>query len=515
VNDTNCHSYREALERLIDGDIEDSGLGPLRVHVETCPSCRDDYEWVRQVSADLESMADELVSDAPEIDIIAAVMSQVQSVFRGPDTVVPFIKPKEQPRAFPWKWVAAAAAVIVAGWLAFAPGFSEDEDRPAERIARPPAPEPSNDEPGEVVPPVEVAANETPLRQTQPIPIYIFPERQPDDPPDSGGKSLTRDEVTQTFAASLTADNLDGMERLLALAEINREQAAEILANVDASQEARIAAAQIVDGPEGAQALFEAVGRDPDSSYLRAQLAQSYSGNPATEAQALEQTTKLRDQDPGNAYWAYLDAERLFGMGEIEAGLESLRVASEMESLTTYPLEGALNREQYMIESGIDPELAHLLSSLTAGVLEMNDISMLATSLIGYGDAAREDGDEESAEIIFEFVANLGMQVDNGAILAQERNTAAVVTEVATGYLETLSTFLDDPETVEQLLGVANSIVSDVSEYFDSLTETLLSDAVSGATPEVQDPLWRYIADSIFADGDLTLVDAIGEYLQP
>lgn len=517
MNQANCHSFREALDRLIDGDIEASSRAALLEHVETCPSCRSDYEWIRQIGADLESMGGEFVSEIPEIDIIASVMSALPNEPREPESVASFAKFEAHPRTFPWRWTAAAAAaaaIVVAGWITFGPDSAPDGNPPAGPIAE--TPEPQAGEPRVAISPFDVVASgkdavgTIPLDRTLPIPISPFPEAPPDDSLDSAGGSLTRDDITRTYVASLTPDSLDGIERLLALAEINREQAAEILADAGASPEAQIAAAQIVGGPEGAQALFDAVGRNPESPYLRAQLAQSYSGNPATQAQALEQTTALRERDPRNAYWAYLDAERLFGMGEMEAGMELLRVASQMETLTTYPLEGARNREQYMVESGIDPELAHLLSSLTAGILEMDDLSMLASNLIGYGDAARENGDEATAEAIFQSVANLGMQVDSGAVLVQERNTAAIVTDAATASLQTLSDFLDNPETVEQLLGVTSNIVSEVATYFGSLTETLLSEAVS----ELQDSLWGHIADSILMGGDLTLVDTIGDFIQ-
>jgi hypothetical protein len=453
-------------------------------------------------------------------------MSKLPAASHKPDNVVPITKPRahvstRQTHASTWSWtaVAAAAAValIVAGWLAFEPGFPSDGDLPNEDIAQRTTPDSPDEDSVEVVPPVEVAINtpdttvEIPLRQTRPLPLRIFPEARPADSPDSARGSLTRNDVTQAYVASLTSDNLSGMERLLALAEITREQASDILADAEASPEAQVAAAQIVDGPEGTQALFEAVGRNPESPYLRARLAQSYSGDPATEAQALEQIKALRDQAPKNAYWAYLDAERLFAMGETEAALESLRVASGMESLTTYPLEGARDREQYMIETGIDPEVAHLLSSLTAGILEMDDLSNLASNLIGYGEEARIGGDEETAAAIYQSVANLGMQADNGAVLAQERNTAAAVTDAAAASLERIGEFLDNPETVEQLLGVTANIVSEVTSYFENVTETLLSDTVAG----FQDSLWGHIADTILLGGDLNLLDAIGEYIQP
>jgi tetratricopeptide (TPR) repeat protein len=525
MNDNNCHSYREALDQLIDGSVEESSLAALKAHADVCPACKGEYEWILQISADLEFIGDELVSNLPEIDIVASVMSKLPAASHKPDTVVSITNPPahvstRQTHASMWSWTAVAAAavvLIVAGWLAFGPGFSSDGDLPNEDIAQRSTPDSSDDDFVEVAPPVDVAINtpdatvEIPLRQTRPLSLRIFPEARPEESPESGRGSLTRNDVTQAYVASLTSDNLSGMERLLALAEINREQASEILANAEASPEARVAAAQIVDGPEGAQALFEAVGRNPESPYLRARLAQSYSGDPATEAQALEQITELRDQAPKNAYWAYLDAERLFAMGETEAALESLRVASGMERLTTYPLEGAQDREQYMIESGIDPEVAHLLSSLTAGILEMDDISNLASNLIGYGEEAQIGGDEETAAAIYQSVANLGMQVDNGAVLAQERNTAAAVTEAAAASLERIGEFLDNPETIEQLLGVTSNIVSEVTTYFENVTETLLSDTVSG----FQDSLWGHIADTILTGGDLNLLDVIGDFIQP
>ncbi len=525
MNDNNCHSYREALDQLIDGSIEESGLATLKAHAGACPACQGEYEWILQISADLEFIGDELVSNLPEIDIVASVMSKLPAASHKPDTVVPITKPRthvstRHTHVSMWSWTAVAAAAVVlvaAGWLAFGPDFSSDGDLQNEGIAQRSTPGSPDDDSVEVAPPVDVAINtpdtaiEIPLRQTRPLPLRIFPEVRPEDSPDSGRGSLTRNDVTQAYVASLTSDNLSGMERLLALAEINREQASEILADAETSPEARVAAAQIVDGPEGAQALFEAVGRNPESPYLRARLAQSYSGDPATEAQALEQITELRDLAPKNAYWAYLDAERLFAMGETEAGLESLRVASAMESLTTYPLEGAQDREQYMLASGIDPEVAHLLSSLTAGILEMDDISNLASNLIDYGEEARIDGDEETAAAIYQSVANLGMQVDNGAVLAQERNTAAAVTDVATASLESIGEFLDNPETIEQLLGVTSNIVSEVTTYFEDVTETLLSDTVSG----FQGSLWGHIADTILMGGDLNLLDVIGDFIQP
>jgi hypothetical protein len=60
-------------------------------------------------------------------------------------------------------------------------------------------------------------------------------------------------------------------------------------------------------------------------------------------------------------------------------------------------------------------------------------------------------------------------------------------------------------------LGVTSNIVSEVTTYFENVTETLLSDTVSG----FQDSLWGHIADTILMGGDLNLLDVIGDYIQP
>lgn len=91
-----CASHRDALHRLLDGEIDGSERALLEAHLEACPGCR-------AFAADLRSLRESLAALPPEPfppEALDAVWARTVGARRG------------RPRSSPARWVIAAAAAV-------------------------------------------------------------------------------------------------------------------------------------------------------------------------------------------------------------------------------------------------------------------------------------------------------------------------------------------------------------------------------------------------------------------
>jgi len=103
------HLRSDEIELLLDGE-EGFGVAPLRAHVTSCISCRQELERARELMVALDSLPD----FAPSVDFADRVMSQVQ-VFEPWHAAATRAVEQFVPATRPARIAAGFGAAITAG----------------------------------------------------------------------------------------------------------------------------------------------------------------------------------------------------------------------------------------------------------------------------------------------------------------------------------------------------------------------------------------------------------------
>jgi hypothetical protein len=112
------HLRSDEIELLLDGE-EGFGVAPLRAHVTSCISCRQELERARELMVALDSLPD----FAPSVDFADRVMSQVQvfepwhaAATRAVEQFVPVTRPARIAAGF-GAAITAGLATAGATWV--------------------------------------------------------------------------------------------------------------------------------------------------------------------------------------------------------------------------------------------------------------------------------------------------------------------------------------------------------------------------------------------------------------
>lgn len=100
-----CLSVQPMLEALLDGELDPNQNARILEHLETCPSCSSKYEGLKKLSADIRAQA--TYFRAPD-SLRQKVISSLHSVGDLSS------QPLRLRTMVAWKWLAAAACVVMA-----------------------------------------------------------------------------------------------------------------------------------------------------------------------------------------------------------------------------------------------------------------------------------------------------------------------------------------------------------------------------------------------------------------
>jgi len=502
VTSPRCEPYQDALERLVEASLDETGRVRLLDHAGSCDDCRGQIEWIESATVDLEAIGDRIVAHIPEIDIVEAVLAEVSK--QPAPNVISF---DSAPRARTFglaKWLGAAAAAAVVIAMVWFSTMVRDNVPPQE-IAQVPPPSIEDTQPAVAIEPVAPTGPESGNEAqviAEPVRPPVLTQVEPPDlvePSDIDLSTLTRQAVLAGFLESLQNNN--AIDRLMDWAQLEEEQAKAIVENEEASTEALIGAAPSLSEADAEAALLTAVARSPESPLPRFRLARLFSMDPARSGDALSQARALSGADPENALPFYQQASEFLSQDppDIEAALEALEQGKILDTASAYGLEGALAREQALIESGTDPEMARLLSALTAGRWEAEELTSISNDLLAFGQSYAETGDLDTASAIFNSILELGQQIDEGADLTQEQLAGLDIQRAAIEALRSIGREADVFEAAVELTDSSQELLLYLNELTVELTELLIG-------PVSLEDLMR-ITGLILSSGDLNLLD--------
>lgn len=497
---TECEQHEADLAVLLDGALDEQAAARVQAHLAACPTCRDEYAWWETAAAELEAIGRTAEAEAPEVDLVDAVMAVVQ----GREHVR---EPLVAPRVRRWTWVslAAAAGVALVCGLVLYSRFSGQEAPEEESVLQargevPPVTAPS----GQEIAPVKKSISQFDMaRKGLPHPRRVEDVEEPLEatrPPDLA--ALTVSDVVRVRAAF--GDDEQAWATLMQWATLTPEQAAEVAASADAVPDAVVAAASLLSPGQAEQLLLTLVGSCPDRAYIRLELAKAYSAEGRMGDEVLAQLEAMRELDPANALPYYLQARRCLKEGDLEGALAALSEARAMEEATTYSLEAAAAREQALLAAGAEPDTARALAAFTGGMREYDFLCDLGNDLLQYGLRYVELGDLGSAQRILEAVHELGSQVQEGAVFAQEQLAGLDIQRAVADVLSGLYQALESTAGLEELQRLTSDtmrLVTDlegIRQFFESLNSLF--------TAQTEEDFWRSFSDAVMQVGDLMAI---------
>ena len=500
---------------LLEGALAAEGESALLRHIEDCPACLAEQAWLAAVGADIEAIGDAMITEAPQVDVVDGVMAEVARLKAGAATPLPKVVPFEAPapRLRPWVWAGAAAVAAAAVLVFWAAGFritKTTDTVPGPTVVQAPGPQ---DEPRE-----HTVAQSPPERTTEEQTESTKPGSVDSDDLNRHRWVRTLPIETETTAlAALTVDDVLAARRdaitdpgargqLAQWASLTVEKARELAASDDTPLGAKLGAAQVLPPEEAEPILLAALAASPTDPYVRYKLAGTYAAGeePESSAKAVEQLTLLSEQAPDNALVQYQLAVELFGQGDVAGAMLALEQARELETATAYTAAASQQRVKALVASGMDPELAGILTALTAGAEQYTDLVALGQHLLEHGRDHEELGEAELAQDIYESVYNMGTQIAADASYSAEELAGLDLQQDAIEMLSGLFAFLQLPENIELLTAQTNQLViafEAVGEFFEELDAYFAQ--------RIEHGFIARIADVILNEGDLNLFDVL------
>lgn len=502
-----CEKYRSHLTGLVEGTLEERAAAELRAHISACAPCRGEYEWLLTLVADLEALGAAAVTRTPQIDLVDAVKEAVAKTASGARRVR-LVRPTRA-KYLGWVGLAAAAGLVLAVWFgvgvfskSLAPAPTAPIAKSVRRVPpRPPAPE----KPRAAAPDKQMKAGKDSLEKAlaQFAETYGSPSSHQEGPertvaPD--WSSLTLEDIVAARRQASSDDN--ARARLERWASLTAESAQEVLGRVEPGSDASIGASEALTPAEARPHLLDAIGDHPNDPYLRLALLETYHAQGDSIEEAIAQAVELEQLDPENASPYYLEALLQFGRANSEGALAALAQAQELERATVYPLEAARYHVQALIETGMDPLVARLLTAFTAGTDEYGFLTQLGSNLSQHGQELMLNGDLETARDVFEAIQQLGAQVDEGAAFAQERLAALDIQRTAIDGLSEVYKAKGLPEDVDGLVGQVHGLMSSLESVRDFLAQ------LDALLSEDEDPGYlETVANGILQVGDLIIFE--------
>jgi len=504
---------------LLEGTLGEAAKAGLLRHLEGCPVCRAEHDWLAAMGADLEAMGDAVVEKAPQMDLVEAVMAEVAGLGERPavpsSKVVRFEPRADARRGRPWAWLgvaAAAAAAVLVFWAAGSRITNAPDTLPAPEVARDTAPGDAVETPEGLMPqprietagPVETDPAGPAKDASDDLDRHRWAETPPPETVSTELAALTVEDVLAARREAVT--DPEARARLAQWASLTVEKARELVASEDTSLDAKVGAAQVLPPEEAGPVLLAAVAVTPQDPYKRYELADSYGArdDPTSAAAAAAQWSSLAEEEEDNALLHYQLAAALFDQGDLEGAVAALAEADELESAMAYTGAASRHRVEALVASGVDPELAAVLTALTAGADQYADLVALGRRLLDHGQDQEELGEAALAQDIYESVYDMGAQLAAGASYSAEELAGLDLQQAAIDVLSGLFEFLQFPESIDVLTGQTNELVGAfeaVGQFFEEL-DTFF-------TQQIEQSFVGRIAEVILSQGDLNLFDVL------
>jgi hypothetical protein len=142
---------------------------------------------------------------------------------------------------------------------------------------------------------------------------------------------------------------------------------------------------------------------------------------------------------------------------------------------------------------------ARFLAATSAGQREYNDVVSLGQDLLNQGQRYEEVKDYETANSIYNAVRELGVQVEQGALLSNERLAGYDLQMGALDAVARVAEILKTPEGLQIIEGTYNVLADSLTGFVDYLGA--VGQYLNSATPSDA----GQIGSQILTQGDLNL----------
>ncbi len=527
-----CDKYETELAAFAAGTLSETDRARLNEHLAVCPGCRAEYEWLETLADDLTELGDAFSAGLPQVDLVDNVMgrlSEAEQRYRTVSSVSAKGPYRRNTHSFMCRaGMAAAAAAVIAllCWLGyhFYGNYSvgprdrlhqarQDDvrtgagDSGTVQFADRQTPSGPQEEQAEADISVEQktadSMEEMIARLTVPLDDLIWGNQSATEP---DAATLTFEDVVETRREIALAEG-PGAEarrnaaqaRLADWARLDTEQARELAEDPDTSMEALLGACRSLPPEEAGPLVESALEEAPEDPYIHFVLACIYEEQGEKTAQASAALSSTADLDSINALPRYMLADNLLETGDVDGALDTLDQARQLPGAYAYTQESAQCREQALVEAGMQPETARLVTALTAGNDEYNLIADLGQQLLDRGADFESEGDRETAAEMYEAVQQMGEQIEGTAQYSAEQLAGLDLERSAIDFLERVYTDLNNTSGLEWLADEVAELTVRVEEmyaFFNSLEE-FFATAV--------EEQWHAVAEQIMGSGDLAL----------
>ena len=459
----------------------------------------------------LQATGDTLRKHTPEVELVDDVMRKVRRS-KAPARVrltsstdeFSVRRARSQGKAVLWLGVAAAACLLVGGGLILFGLLTQS--------AGPNAPLVAANEPGDTgtpvtaTNPVETVGVEEGMAPVRVTPITVgasldeeAQETSQEDSPAPDAKNEPAFTISDILLARANAlGGTQGDRELLARwASLTAAQARALLESGALTREEALGLSLFLPGDEAIDVLLAQLGQNPDDPYLRMALAKNLEAN-GQNSEAMTQLAALQRADAYNGLASYMEAELHLQSGNLSAAMAALERAGAHDLSYAYAGTTARARAAALEASGMGANEAQLLSAITAGSVEYEQVTALADQMLQYGLYYEGLGDYETANALYQSVESLGVQVTDGAGYINERIAGLQVQGDALQSQQNLAEVLGSAETAQaitdslRLLSLAwgemEGYLADFNQFFagagidimNSFAETILSNGDFG-----------------------------------
>jgi len=520
VSDSRCEKYQSQFVEQLDGGLGKEDEAALLRHIEECAVCRDACLWMRNASADLFAMGDEIRKHTPPINLIEAVLGEVAKMKAREGNVSRF-EPRSSRARFGWAagfaGLAAAAAAVFLVWVS---GYRMATD-PAPGAGNQQAQGPAVTGEGPAAPPARPKLEDDGLEKTiltELAEVNRFSAEElasrrgertaPGTESIEGVASLSLDDVLSLRKQAVT--DPEAREQLARWASLATERAREIVMSETVSTAAKVGAAQALPPEEAQPILLAAATAQADNPYLRYQLSRSYAKTPETASRAVAELQQAAQLDPGNATALYDLATQLFQTGDVQGAMDALEQARSLQGANAYSSESAASLREALVATGMPDDVARLMAALTAGSQQYTDLVQTSQQLLEYGRQFEQSGDIETAQQIFEAVYTMGTQIASNATYSSEQLAGLDIQNDALDVLSGFVSFLENPQNVQMLAEQTRGLLeafSAIGEFFTAIDQVFNSDHPAS--------FFDTMSDFILQNGDLGFLDYLAQNPRP
>ncbi|HOV32344.1 MAG TPA: hypothetical protein PLX23_03150 [Candidatus Hydrogenedens sp.] len=273
--------------------------------------------------------------------------------------------------------------------------------------------------------------------------------------------------------------NAGKLMRIGVWATLTPQEARELLQKSGLSPEAILGAVQFLPPEEARVVLQSAIDTNPNDAYLRYAMVQTLRNfDNVSEDEIYSQLTAWSDLDPANTLPHIVEAEMYFEKGEMDKAINCITDADNDSNYDSYAKITAKAYMEALLAKGVDPEIAKLLASASAGLREIQIIDEISQTLMEYGKYYEDSGDYNMAFLIYDTLRNLGMKVDMSSELIQERMAGLKHAQEAINAMIQLmnsensfsdaQSLIDTTQTLSEMMTNYNLALDDFYRLFDT-----------------------------------------------